>query len=99
MLLEGVPRSKMETTCLFLCLAALILLILITIFGFVVYSGLFATIIPGAGPPPIKNVKIAYKFGRGPYKNVGPIFTEVCSLAPRLRCVGIYYDDPKRVCY
>ena len=82
---------------MFCLLAVLILIILLTILGFAIYSGLFVTINPGAGPPPIKNVKIAYKFGRGAYKNVGPIFTEVTSLAPKLRCIGIYYDDPKQV--
>nr|KAG5697111.1 hypothetical protein BaRGS_002027 [Batillaria attramentaria] len=51
----------------------------------------------GAGHPPLGAAVIAYKFGRGPYKEVGPLFTEVCTIAPDNKCLGIYYDDPKKV--
>ena len=78
-------------------IAGLLILILLTFLGILIYSGLFTKIDVGAGPPPIKNVKIAYKFGRGPYYNVGSTFTEIVSLAPKERCLGIYYDDPKQV--
>ncbi len=88
----------MEFGVLFWASIALIVLIIVTLIAFVIYSGLFATIQPGAGPPFIKNVQIAYKFGRGPYnKEVGQYFSEVTSLVPHLRCLGLYYDDPKEV--
>lgn len=88
----------MEAGFIFLCLVALLILILVTLFVIAVYSGLFETVNVGAGPPPIKNVTIAYKFARGPYKNAGSYFTEITSLVPQLRCIGVYYDDPKAVC-
>ncbi len=78
-------------------LIALIILVLLTLFGVLLYSGLITKITVGAGKPPIENVTIAYKFGRGPYKNTGELFTEVTSIAPQQRCIGIYYDDPQQV--
>lgn len=74
------------------------ILTVLSLLAFVIYSGLFDTLTPGAGPPYIKNAKICYKFGRGPYnREVGAFFTEVSSLAGDLPCIGIYYDDPKEV--
>lgn len=50
------------------------------------------------GKPPLGEVVIAYKFCRGPYKECGPVFTEVCGLTPQgQKTVGIYYDDPEVV--
>ncbi|MPC18242.1 hypothetical protein E2C01_011123 [Portunus trituberculatus] len=40
-------------------------------------------------------VQIAYKFARGPYKESGALFTEIHTLLPEYRTVGVYYDDPK----
>ena len=39
-------------------------------------------------------IKIAYKFGRGPYQNVATFFAELHSLYPKSEQIGIYYDDP-----
>ena len=54
-------------------------------------------VVVGAGNPPIKKTMIAYKFGKGPYKDTGATFTEVTSIAPSNRSIGIYYDDPYQV--
>ena len=73
------------------------LALLVTIFVFVVYSGLFSEIKVGVGTPPIKSATILYKFGKGSYKNTGGVFTEVTSIAPKMKSFGIYYDDPEQV--
>jgi len=88
----------METWLYLVCaILAMTLLILLTLFGVAVYSGLFYDIQCGVGKPPISNVTVAYKFARGPYSNCGSLFTEATSLAPKLRCIGLYYDDPYAV--
>ena len=78
-------------------LIGLMLLFFSTIVLFVVYSGIFTRIEVGAGKPPVLNFTVAYKYGRGPYKDTAHLFTEVTSIAPKLRCVGFYYDDPNQV--
>lgn len=76
---------------------ALVLLLLLTIFGFAVYSGLFTEVIVNAGLPPIGNITVAYKFQVGPYGDSGRFFTESCSVSPRLSSIAIYYDNPHTV--
>lgn len=76
---------------LFLCL-------ILTLLALLLLSGLFETIEVKTGKPPLGEVVIAYKFCRGPYKECGPVFTEVCGLTPQgQKTVGIYYDDPEVV--
>jgi len=78
-------------------IVAVVVLLLLTLFGAAVYSGLLHNIQIGVGNPPISNVTIAYKFDRGPYNNCGYLFCEAQSLAPKLRSIGVYYDDPYEV--
>jgi len=78
---------------------AMLVLILLTLLGAAVYSGLLHDIKISVGKPHISNVTVAYKFDRGPYTNCGYLFSETCSIAPKLRCIGIYYDDPSEVRY
>ncbi|XP_061074593.1 testis-expressed protein 264 homolog [Conger conger] len=83
-----------------LILALIVLLIvslLVTVFGFLLYSGLLSDVDIRTGSPPIKNITIAYKYKEGPYKECGSTFTESCSIGPKLYCIGVYYDDPKTV--
>lgn len=69
-----------------------------TIFGLLYASGIFHHVEIGTGKPPIGQVVIAYKFMKGPYKDCGQLFTEVCSrIKPEQKSLGIYYDDPKVV--
>jgi hypothetical protein len=75
----------------------LLIVFFISVGYFFVYSGLFATIEIRAQRPPFTNLRIAYKFARGPYKNAGHLFTEAHSLIPDLKTIGIYYDDPQQV--
>ncbi|XP_068171294.1 testis-expressed protein 264 [Antennarius striatus] len=81
---------------LLLLIVVLMTCLIVTIGSFLVYSGLLAEITIKTGPPPIRNVTIAYKFKEGAYKDCGAAFTESCSIGPKLRSIGIFYDDPKQ---
>ncbi|NWS30504.1 TX264 protein, partial [Polioptila caerulea] len=78
-------------------IAALVLLLLLTIFGFVVYSGLFTEVVVSAGSPPVGNMTLAYKFRVGPYGESGQLFTDGCSISSKFCSIGVYYDNPHTV--
>lgn len=78
-------------------IAALVVLLLLTIFGFVVYSGLFTEVVVSAGSPPVGNMTLAYKFRVGPYGESGQLFTDGCSISSKLCSIGVYYDNPHTV--
>lgn len=80
-----------------LCVVISLLIGLITVAGYILYSGLLSDIIILTGSPPIKKITFAYKFKEGPYKNCGQLFKESHSIGPKLPCIGIFYDDPKEV--
>uniref|UniRef100_T1IT36 Testis-expressed sequence 264 protein n=1 Tax=Strigamia maritima TaxID=126957 RepID=T1IT36_STRMM len=82
---------------LVLAILGVLLLLFLTIFGLLVHSGLFTKFEIRAGKPPFDNLLVAYRFARGPYKNAGNLFTEVHLLAPSLKTIGVYYDDPQEV--
>ncbi|XP_072038777.1 testis-expressed protein 264-like [Amphiura filiformis] len=82
---------------LILAIIGMLILILVTVFVYFMYSGLFNGIEIRTGKPPIRELHVAYKYAVGPYKNCGPLFTEVTKAAPDLRCFGVYYDDPAKV--
>jgi hypothetical protein len=75
----------------------LLICLFLTVFAFAVYCGIFVDIVVGTAPPPFKELTIAYKFARGPYKNASKLYTEVSNLTPNLVPVGIYYDPPHEV--
>lgn len=75
-------------------IGGLTLLLLLTLLAFAGYSGLLAGVAVSAGSPPIRNVTVAYKFHTGPYNETGRLFTESCSVCPRLRSIAVYYDSP-----
>lgn len=85
-----------DAVLLFLALV-LLLCLLATVGLFLIYSGLLADVHIKTGPPPIRNVTIAYKFKEGPYKECGAAFTESSSIGPKLSSIGVFYDDPKQV--
>ncbi|XP_069062855.1 testis-expressed protein 264 [Pleurodeles waltl] len=78
-------------------IAGLMALLLLTIFGVAVYSGLLTEVVVGAGTPPIRSITVAYKFRVGPYDESGNLFTESCSVAPKLPSIGVYYDNVLQV--
>ncbi|XP_036189316.1 testis-expressed protein 264 isoform X3 [Myotis myotis] len=75
-------------------IGGLTLLLLLTLLAFARYSGLLAGVAVSAGSPPFRNVTVAYKFHVGPYSETGRLFTESCSVCPRLRSIAVYYDNP-----
>ncbi|NXP54708.1 TX264 protein, partial [Heliornis fulica] len=78
-------------------IAALVALLLLTVFGFAVYSGLFTEVVVSAGSPPVGNITLAYKFRVGPYGESGQLFTDGCSISSKLYSIGVYYDNPHTV--
>lgn len=87
----------MSDLVLLLLLLVLLVCLVVTIGGFLVYSGLLSEVNVKTGPPPIRNVTIAYKFREGSYKDCGAAFTETCSIGPKLSTIAMFYDDPKQV--
>lgn len=75
----------------------LILCLIVTVVAAVVYSGLFTEVNIKTGSPYIKNVTIAYKFHKGPYKDCGAAFTETVSIGPKLNTIRVSYDDSTEV--
>lgn len=86
----------MSDLILVLLLVVLLVCLIVTIGGFLLYSGLLSDVIIKTGPPPIRNVTIAYKFKEGSYKDCGALYTETCSIGPKLSTIGVFYDDPKQ---
>lgn len=67
-------------------IAAVILLVL-------THAGLFYTLRFRMVPPPVLPRHVAYVLKTGAYKNAGPAFRKLSSLAPKTNLFGIYYDD------
>ena len=83
----------------FLGLVGLLVLIALTLLAFALHSGLNYVPEVASGPCPLPQCQIAYKFLRGAYGGaaVGATFTEVTSIAPKARVLGIFYDNPQEV--
>uniref|UniRef100_UPI0037E8043D testis-expressed protein 264 homolog n=1 Tax=Semicossyphus pulcher TaxID=241346 RepID=UPI0037E8043D len=86
----------MSDLILVLLLVVLLVCLVVTVGAFLVYSGLLSDVIIKTGPPPIRNVTIAYKFKEGSYKDCGAAYTETCSIGPKLSTISVFYDDPKQ---
>ncbi|KAG7219244.1 hypothetical protein INR49_006352 [Caranx melampygus] len=86
----------MSDLVLLLLIVLFLVCLVVTVGGFLVYSGLLSDVDIKTGPPPIRNVTIAYKFREGSYKDCGAAYTETCSIGPRLSSIGVFYDDPKQ---
>lgn len=97
LIIAGPLWKTMSDLILVLLLVVLLVCLIVTIGGFLLYSGLLADVTIKTGPPPIRNVTIAYKFKEGAYKDCGAAFTESCSIEPKLSSIGVFYDDPKQV--
>ncbi|MEQ2286619.1 hypothetical protein AMECASPLE_004184 [Ameca splendens] len=86
----------MSDLILLLLIVFLLLCLALTVGGLLVYSGLFSDVVVKTGAPPISNATVAYKFKQGAYKDRGAAFTESCSICPKLKTIGISYDDPEQ---
>ncbi|KAM3870112.1 testis-expressed protein 264-like [Diretmus argenteus] len=78
-----------------------LLLSLLGVVGLVLTPGLLSVININiqTGSPPIKNITFAYKFKEEeePYKSCVQLLQESRSIGPTLSCVGVFYDDPKKM--
>jgi len=72
-------------------------LLLMTLFLYLVVSGLLTKIKVTTGDSKYGPLVIAYKPEVGPYKQAGQLFTESYCLLPHRVQIGIYYDDPEAV--
>lgn len=79
-----------------MCVVSLVLSLL-TVAGLIVYSRLLSHITVRTGPPPLKKITFAYKFKQGPYRSCEQLFRESHSIGPKLSCIGVFYDEPKKV--
>ncbi|KAJ7999897.1 hypothetical protein DPEC_G00199180 [Dallia pectoralis] len=79
------------------CLVVIMFTLIITLGGFLLYSGLMSNIIIRTGSPPIMNITVAYKFKQGPYNRCGHLYTESCRIGPELSSIGLFYDNPRKV--
>ncbi|XP_016322739.1 testis-expressed sequence 264 protein-like [Sinocyclocheilus anshuiensis] len=86
----------MSDFVILLLILFLVICLILTLVGFVFYTGLFSEVVIRTGSPPVKNITIAYKFRKGSYKASGAAFTESCSVGPKLSSVGVFYDDPNQ---
>lgn len=86
----------MSDLFLVLLILALLVCLIVTVGVLLVYSGILTEVVIKTGPPPIRNVTIAYKFKMGAYKDRGAAFTECCSIGPKLNTIGVCYDDPEQ---
>ena len=84
----------MDTVMLIIYAVASLLVLLLAVAA---YSGLFHRIEVRTLAYPLPQINYAYKFGRGPFKNVGPIFHELARLVPGQKVMAIYYDSPCEV--
>lgn len=76
------------------------LLVVFTVVGLLIYSGLFYTPeVETSDDCPLGKCSIAYKYITGSYNSnlVGACFTEAISIAPSARGVGVFYDNPDLV--
>lgn len=86
----------MSDLFLLLLILALLVCLIGTVWIFLLYSGILSEVVIKTGPPPIRNVTIAYKFKEGSYKDCGAAYTECCSIGPKLDSIAVFYDDQKQ---
>ncbi|XP_029908095.1 testis-expressed protein 264 [Myripristis murdjan] len=86
----------MSDSILLLLIVLVVVCLIVTLAVFLLYSGLMSEVVVKTGSPPVRNVTIAYKYREGSYKDCGATYTESCSIGPKLRPIGVFYDDPKQ---
>jgi len=95
------------------CCIGVLLVLAAMVTAYLWQSGVFSHIEVGTKAAPFGEMTVAYKTGKGPYKNAFNVFAEISSLFGQgdnkseekdessspspMPCVGIYYDDPESV--
>jgi len=74
---------------------SLLVTLIITVLGYVSYSGIWSSIIVSTSETEYGPMTMAYKTIVGPYKDAGEFFNESFCLLPDREQLGIYYDDPE----
>lgn len=89
----------MPEGCFSLSLLLILLAVLVfTLAGCVLYSGLLTVITVQTSSSSLKKTTFAYKFKEGAYKNSGQLLKEARLVgATGLSCIGVFYDEPKQV--
>lgn len=82
--------SEWEVVCI-------ILSVLGSITGLLLYLRHVSQINIHSGRPPIKNITFAYKFKEGPYKHWEEVVMECRSIEYKVANIRVLYDDPKKV--
>ncbi|XP_043977255.1 testis-expressed protein 264 homolog isoform X1 [Gambusia affinis] len=81
------------------CLCAVLLgLLILTLAGCIFYSGLLADITVKTSCPTFNKLTFAYKFKEGAYKDSGELLKEARCIGLGLPCLGVFYEDPKKIC-
>ena len=97
--MESEILTVMDPSVIIMILIPLLLIALfLTSLLLLWYSGYFIEIDVKTCKSPLKELEVAYKFVKGSYKDSSLVYAEAHSLIPHLRCIGIYYDNPKEVC-
>ena len=76
---------------------SLAVILVLTVFLYLVYSGILHTVVVSTSDTKYGPITFAYKTHTGHYRNVGEFFTESFCLVPDREQLGIYYDDPEGV--
>ena len=74
-----------------------VLIIVIAAMAYLYYCGLFYRVEISTGAPFIQKATVMYKFEQGPYENSGRLYSSISKLAPKAKCIGLYYDNPDNV--
>ena len=90
--LVSLPDISLE-----MMLGCVFILLIITLLLYLLYSGLWTSVIVSTSETEYGPLTMAYKTVTGPYKNSGEVFTESFCLLPDREQIGIYYDDPEGV--
>ncbi|KAM4741844.1 testis-expressed protein 264 [Anableps anableps] len=82
----------------YFCLCAVLLgLLILTLASCIFYSALLADITVQTCCPTLKKLTFAYKFKEGAYKDSGELFKEARCIGLGLPCLGVFYEDPKKI--
>ena len=82
---------------LLLYVAVAVAVVAIICLALLTHAGYFSDIRIRTSTPLSLPGRVAYKLYKGSYSNAGAAFKELDLVAPHLKTVGIYYDDPHKV--
>ena len=81
----------------FFYLIVVLVVIIAVLLLVLTHAGFFYTLRLRMVTPPVLPHHVAYILKTGPYKNCGPVFKKLGTLAPKTKLFGIFYDDTYKV--